>query len=187
MKRRQSWWSSTCKKLKRARKTSKSEARNWKHKRRPTICYWEPSVLFFDLEFVCETLRLCSLTFSIHRRLRVVVRRLHSRFHVRLLWGGRRHVYSVACRHSSPRVTPFGPFVCWRLAPNDLLSTTSLRDRPLQRHAICRPWPDERPPARAEPLRNARLVGQSRACRVRRWRLGWCDVRCDAREVSEQA
>lgn len=67
--------------------------------RRRTICYWEPSVLFLDLEFVPESLRLCILSVPVH--MLVVVRRLRW-FHTVLLWGGGRHVYSAGCRGVGP-------------------------------------------------------------------------------------
>jgi hypothetical protein len=59
----------------------------------PTICYGQPSVLLLYFELVPETLRLCILSFSVHMRLVFVTRRLSCLFHVRLLWGGSRHVY----------------------------------------------------------------------------------------------
>ena len=91
-----------------------------------TICDWKPSVLFLDLEFVPESLRLCILSVPVHVLL--VVRRLRW-FHTILLWRGGRHVYLAGCR---------GRFrlrecVCAGGLLSDLLASTSLEDNPPSR------------------------------------------------------
>lgn len=77
-----------------ARKSDEGEV----HAGGRTVGNGQPSILLLDLELVAESLRLCILSFSVHKRLRTFVRRLRSRFHVRLLRGGGRHVYSASCR-----------------------------------------------------------------------------------------
>jgi hypothetical protein len=105
------------------RKCSANQRRggSWGGEKGRTICYWEPSVLFLDLEFVAETLGLCILSVPVH--VLVVVRRLRW-FHTVLLWRGGRHVYSAGCR---------GGFrlrgcVCAGQRLSDLLASTSLGD-----------------------------------------------------------
>ena len=112
LKRRQSWLSQH------AGGKERANQNEGKAHKRPTICYGQPSVLFLDLEFVPDSLRLCILSFSVHRRLRIV-RRLHSRFHVRFLRGGGRHVYSAGCRQLWPASTGCVSWRCGRLFAGD--------------------------------------------------------------------
>jgi hypothetical protein len=84
-----------------------------------TIGDWEPSVLFLDLEFVAESLRLCILSVPVH--MLVVVRRLRW-FHTVLLRRGGRHVYSGSCRGRFRR----RGCVCAGGRRSDLLASTSL-------------------------------------------------------------
>lgn len=83
-----------------------------------TIGDWKPSVLFLDLEFVPESLRLCILSVPVH--MMVVVRRLRW-FHTVLLWRGGRHVYSGSCRGRFRR----RGCVCAGGLHSDLLASTS--------------------------------------------------------------
>ena len=54
-----------------------------------TICYWKPSVLFFDFELVCQSRGVWVLRI-VHLRI-WVVRRLYTLFNVCFLWRGCRH------------------------------------------------------------------------------------------------
>lgn len=89
---------------------------------RRTICDWKPSVLFLDLEFVAESLRLCILSVPVH--VLVVVRRLR-RFHTVLLWRGRRHVLFGGLQGRFLR----RGCVCAGGLRGDLLASTSPADK----------------------------------------------------------